>query len=276
MNLSRSGDHDQAVSLFRRAATTQPDFWYSWHNLGLTLTKQGDFAAAAHAYGESLKLLYSMTEQQPVDKLLRRTLKSIQEAHELATLPNVLANEQWQYCLREPENWPSSGHADVEWRRGTAPFGTSYFHPRTAWNSPEIWLRKAFSLPDSGGSQSLIIVFRAVAQVRIHVNGRLVTEERLTNDEPYCVHLDRTANSDLRAGENMLAVHAAAIHQQRRIEVALHVGNRSIARQRCDQQLGQVIEHLQNLGPDNSDAVADKEIREIVESIMAHKKAHLE
>ncbi len=275
MNLSRSGDHGQAVSLFRRATTEQPDFWFAWYNLGLTLTKQGDFAAAAEAYGESLKLLHSLTKQQPVDKLLGRTLKSIQEAHELATMPNVITTDAWRYCLREPQNWPSSGDADAAWRRGAAPFGTSYFHPRTEWNSPEIWLSNAFSLPDVDASQSLIIVLRAVAQVRVYLNGKLLADERIANDDPYCVHVDRTADSGLRAGANTLAVYAAAIHRQRRIEVALHMGDQTIARERWDQQLGQIIQHLQNLGPGGS-AGGDREpIREIVEAILAHKTTYL-
>jgi tetratricopeptide (TPR) repeat protein len=247
MNLSRSGDHGQAVSLLRRATKTQPDFWYSWHNLSLTLTKKGDFAAAAQTYGESLKRLHLVPKQLPVDDLLRRTLDSLQDAHELATLPNVLAANQWQYSHSKPQNWPSSGDADAQWRIGSASFGTAYFHPRTEWNSSELWLRTAFSLPDMDTSESLVFVIRAVARVRIHLNGQLVADQRIANDEPYCIRMDRTDITSLRDGENRLTVHAKAIHRQRRVEVALHVGDRFHARQQCDKQLLQVVQHLQEV-----------------------------
>lgn len=55
-----AGNLDQAVSLYRDAVTTNPDFGAAWHNLGLSLSERkgdSDFVAAADAYKRAVALL---------------------------------------------------------------------------------------------------------------------------------------------------------------------------------------------------------------------------
>ena len=125
-------------------------------------------------------------------------------------------------------------------------------------------------------SESLVFVIRAVARVRIHLNGQLVADQRIANDEPYCIRMDRTDITSLRDGENRLTVHAKAIHRQRRVEVALHVGDRFQARQQYDKQLLQVVQHLQEVEARESSSSNQKAISKIIERISAYRKMHFE
>ncbi len=59
----------------------------------------------------------------------------------------------WRYTLQEPAGeWFQVGFDDTAWSSGPAGFGTAGTPGavvRTEWKTPQIWLRREFTLPDA-------------------------------------------------------------------------------------------------------------------------------
>src|SRR5437764_10508445 len=67
-------------------------------------------------------------------------------------LPNALtAPQSWKYTTATPgSDWTAASFNDASWATGLGGFGTS-FTPgsivNTTWNTPDIYLRKSFTMP---------------------------------------------------------------------------------------------------------------------------------
>ncbi len=95
----------------------------------------------------------------------------------VALLP--AAEEQavtWHYTTRQPaKNWPQAAFDAGDWKEGPAGFGTRGTPGaavRTVWNTPDIWIRRAFELPDVPAGQ-LGLWLHHDEDAQVYINGVL-------------------------------------------------------------------------------------------------------
>lgn len=135
----------------------------------------------------------------------------------------------WRITEEAPaEGWFDLGYDDSSWRQGPGGFGTDRTpgaRVRTPWESPELWLRRAFELENEEiqALQSALLYLRIHHDegAEIYLNGvRIAALEGHTTDyrlEP----LDREAVGLLRAGLNVLAVHVGQTDGGQFIDVGI-------------------------------------------------------
>jgi hypothetical protein len=117
---------------------------------------------------------------------------------------------RWRFTFERPAGeWFRPGFEDSGWKEGPAGFGTRGTPGavvRTVWNTPEIWLRREFSLPDLKSARLLLSVHHD-EDVEIYLNGVLAA--RATGYTTGYEELPLTAEgrAALRPGRNLLAVH---------------------------------------------------------------------
>jgi hypothetical protein len=94
-------------------------------------------------------------------------------------LPNATTSPQsWKYTTSTPtSDWITSSFNDSSWSSGLGGFGTS-FTPgsivNTTWNTPDIYLRKSFTMPSATFSNLQIQAYHD-EDMQIYINGVLAT-----------------------------------------------------------------------------------------------------
>jgi hypothetical protein len=62
-----------------------------------------------------------------------------------------IAPQEWRYMTDAPaQNWFAKDFDDTSWKTGQSGFGTEGTPGaivNTVWNTPDIWIRREFSLP---------------------------------------------------------------------------------------------------------------------------------
>jgi hypothetical protein len=134
--------------------------------------------------------------------------------------------QQWRYTTDEPaESWTKLDFDDSSWREGAAGFGNPEIVGaivRTEWTGRRIWLRKTFTLSEKDISNPYLIIYHDFEQeTHVYLNGQLIAEGPEHQFAYTLFDLDDTAKSKLRAGENVLAVHAKRISRRQYIDVGL-------------------------------------------------------
>lgn len=122
--------------------------------------------------------------------------------------------QTWRYTTTTPAaNWFDPSFADSAWAAGAGGFGapaTRHARVGTPWQTPDIWLRRTFSL-SSNPSNPHLRVFHD-DDTKVYLNGTLIAELPGANAGYAFVPLTTAARSGLRPGTNTLAVHT---HQTR-------------------------------------------------------------
>jgi len=124
--------------------------------------------------------------------------------------PLVPIQGQWRYTTSKPTGkWQKPDFDSATWKRGQAGFGTRGTpggKANTVWNTPEIWLRRSFTLPANYtcGDQTMALVYCHDEDMTVYVNGVRVAYEK--------GHISKYAASPLecgllRPGANLIAVH---------------------------------------------------------------------
>ncbi len=148
------------------------------------------------AIGATAKRLYTPPPPPPVMK------------------PIVPASENegftWRYTTSKPaDDWFNPAYDDNAWRDGQAGFGsrgTPGAHVRTAWNTPDIWLRRVCSAaPPTGGQLRLWLHHDEDAE--IYLNGVLAAQVTGYTTEYEDVPMSTEASAALKPANNVLAVH---------------------------------------------------------------------
>jgi Glycosyl hydrolases family 2, TIM barrel domain len=117
---------------------------------------------------------------------------------------------RWRYTLNPPPpNWAQSQFDASDWSEGPAGFGTPVTPGAligTAWNTPDIWLRRQFVLPlGNWRAASLHIYHDEDAQV--YLNGTLAAALSGFEVGYFETNLSAAALAALRPGTNLIAVH---------------------------------------------------------------------
>jgi Glycosyl hydrolases family 2, sugar binding domain/Glycosyl hydrolases family 2, TIM barrel domain/Glycosyl hydrolases family 2 len=122
------------------------------------------------------------------------------------------AKHAWRYTTVAPAaNWFEPAFADGQWQQALGPFGKNNFpisEVNTAWDTPEIWIRRAFTLdrmPASGSTLYLLI--RHDQDATVYVNGQKIADVPGNSSHYMPVEADKALRAALKAGSNMIAIH---------------------------------------------------------------------
>jgi len=130
----------------------------------------------------------------------------------------------WRYTTRRPgDGWFKPDFDASEWKEGRSGFGTKGTPGaivNTTWDTPNIWLRREFTLPD-GKWDNVGLNVHHDEDVEVYINGvAAATADGFTTDyEP--LPLNETARAALKPGKNLLAVHCRQTDGGQYIDVGL-------------------------------------------------------
>jgi hypothetical protein len=131
--------------------------------------------------------------------------------------------ERWKYTVVAPkEGWFKAEFDDTAWKVSQAPFGTDGRVQRnTPWTTPDIWLRREFSLGAvSKANLRLKVVWDDDAE--IYLNGVLAVKAPGASGRYRLVEILDDALAVLRPdGKNILAVHCHQVHGGQMIDAGL-------------------------------------------------------
>jgi len=124
--------------------------------------------------------------------------------------PLVPTGGPWQYTTTKPAGkWHQPDFDSAKWKRGKAAFGTGGVpggKVNTRWDTPEIWLRRTFTLPATFrcGGRTMALYYCHDEDMTVYVNGVRVLKTK--------GHISKYVASPmecgmLRPGENVIAVH---------------------------------------------------------------------
>jgi aldose 1-epimerase len=118
----------------------------------------------------------------------------------------------WRYTTALPDSaWATPAFDAAGWRIGHAPFGDSADIPvTTRWNTPDIWLRRTFTLADTAWSAPYLRLAHDDS-ADVYLNGTLVGSYGGWTSA-YRLFPINAARARFRAGANLVAVH---VHQDR-------------------------------------------------------------
>ncbi len=122
---------------------------------------------------------------------------------------------RWRYTVEKPDvGWVATGFDDTKWTEGAAGFGAGtnvVGRVRTAWDKPDLWLRREAVLTKRELHQLALKVMN-LADVEIFINGVLAVKSAAQNATYEELDISPAAERALHAGANMIAVHG---HQTR-------------------------------------------------------------
>jgi hypothetical protein len=131
---------------------------------------------------------------------------------------------RWRYTTqRPPSGWFQPGFDDAAWKQGNAGFGTEGTPGavvRTVWNTPDLWLRREFTMPE-GKWADLHLRVHHDEDVEIYINGVLAASASgfTTQYEELSIHA--AAKAVLKPGPNLVAVHCRQTGGGQYIDVGL-------------------------------------------------------
>ncbi|HEY7156500.1 MAG TPA: glycoside hydrolase family 2 TIM barrel-domain containing protein [Gemmataceae bacterium] len=130
----------------------------------------------------------------------------------------------WRYTLAKPaEDWYKPDFKDADWKEGTGGFGTRKTPGavvRTVWNTPDIWLRRTFELPENA-PKDLQLLLHHDEDAEIYLNGVLAAKVSGHISDYEDVEIRGEALAALRPGKNILAVHCKQTGGGQYIDVGL-------------------------------------------------------
>ena len=116
----------------------------------------------------------------------------------------------WRYTTDRPGgDWFAPGYDDSEWLRGESGFGqegTPGSVVRTAWRTPDIWMRRTFEL-EAGEGEPVALWIHHDEAAEVYLNGVLAAKTSGYLTEYDVVDIAGAAQQRLCPGVNTLAVH---------------------------------------------------------------------
>lgn len=143
---------------------------------GRILLAQGQNDGARADLEKSLQL----KPTQPAAAALAELLLDVEQAEmvrDKAIEPLAPTSEaepvRWRFTTEQPpEGWFQANFDDSGWAEGPAPFGRTYASVRTAWETPEIWLRRSFKGPATEAAKTLFLRINVDDTAEIFLNGQ--------------------------------------------------------------------------------------------------------
>jgi len=134
------------------------------------------------------------------------------------------ADLEWRYTTQKPaDDWFKPGFNAGDWKAGKAGFGTRGTPGavvRTEWNTPDIWLRREFALPD-GRWNDLQVRLHHDEDAEVYVNGALAATATGYTTDYEEMPLNAAGRAALKPGRNLIAVHCRQTGGGQYIDVGL-------------------------------------------------------
>lgn len=133
----------------------------------------------------------------------------------------------WAYVNENPgEGWKANKFDDASWTRAVGGFGTDEtpgIRVRTAWKSPEIWLRTVVDLPKIQADDVVQLRIFHDEDVEVFVNGRPIFQARgyLTDYREVILRPDQLAR--FQPGKNVIAVHCRQTGGGQGVDLGLRI-----------------------------------------------------
>jgi hypothetical protein len=140
----------------------------------------------------------------------------------------VLTSEKqpamWRYTIQAPaDNWFKPEFDAAAWKEGPGGFGTKGTPGavvRTVWNTPDIWLRREFTLPE-GKWSDLQFGMHHDEDAEVYIDGILATQVSGYVTDYEAVRIKTQARELLKPGQHLLAVHCKQTTGGQYIDVGL-------------------------------------------------------
>lgn len=138
----------------------------------------------------------------------------------------VADNPTWQYTVQPPPaDWAQPDFSPVGWQTGQAGFGAK--DPtgavvRTVWNTPDIWLRREFSLGQEDLGNAMFRLYHD-DDAEIYLNGRAALSSPGWLFDYLLVKMTPDQTALLKPGINTIAVHCHQIDGPQYIDVGIVV-----------------------------------------------------
>ena len=127
-------------------------------------------------------------------------------------LQTVLASakyEAWEgrYVNKKPaDGWEKPDFNDASWKMGKAGFGTpNTFDTKTAWETPEIWVRREFVLPAINENDDLYLIYSHDDDFELYLNGTRIVETGNRARSNVTLKLEKNLLNE--NGKNVIAAH---------------------------------------------------------------------
>jgi hypothetical protein len=134
------------------------------------------------------------------------------------------AAQTWRYTTDKPaEGWEKPDFDDGSWKEGPGGFGeqsTPGAKVRTAWKTPDIWLRRSIEVP-SGNLDGLALEIHHDEDTEVYLNGVQAFTARGYITDYIAVPLDDKAIATFKPGTNVIAVHCRQTGGGQYIDVGL-------------------------------------------------------
>jgi hypothetical protein len=133
--------------------------------------------------------------------------------------------QTWSYTTQKPaDGWEKPGFDASGWKSGLGGFGTQGTPGatvRTEWNTPDIWIRREFDLPQDAALKDPHLIIHHDEDADVYVNG--VPAARLPGYTSSYeeVALPADARAALRPGKNTIAVHVKQTSGGQYIDVGI-------------------------------------------------------
>lgn len=115
--------------------------------------------------------------------------------------------QTWQYTFDQPAaDWFQPTFDASAWKSGPALFGHDMSGARTTWTSPDIWIRREFTLPAAIPAK-LTLLIKHDEDAEVYVNGILAGSVTGYNGDYVPVPMSDAARAALKPGRNTLAAH---------------------------------------------------------------------
>ena len=132
----------------------------------------------------------------------------------------------WRYTLETPaDDWMNSDFDDSAWLEGPAGFGnpsTPGAVVRTEWKTPNIWLRRAMTLPD-GNIDDVRLIAHFDEDAIVYLNGVHAADLAGFTWEYKQIKIQPEGVRALKSGENLMAVHCRQTTGGQYIDVGLAI-----------------------------------------------------
>ncbi len=128
----------------------------------------------------------------------------------------------WNYTTEEPTTgWTEVGFSDATWQSGTSAFGSTEAgsHIKTKWTTPDIWLRKTFTLDQIPAEPVLKVLHDE--NYEVYINGTLLFQETGHNPKYKLMRLDTESGRLFKQGSNVIAVHCHNANGRQFIDVGI-------------------------------------------------------
>ena len=130
----------------------------------------------------------------------------------------------WRYTTERPaDGWAKPEFDDSAWKAGRAGFGHGVGNPGTAWATPDVWLRRAVTLPAELPARVDVLAFHD-EDVEVFVNGVPAAAAAGFSMDYARLPMSPAARAALVPGKDVIAVHCHNATAGQFIDVGLTAG----------------------------------------------------